>query len=124
MEVEPRIAKPYKLHHCCSCRNYRGKGMECGKKVSLPRFLADQKIAISWKKMRFGAYYSTSNKLLLVARHILTTSLQNILKSWQCKIRKFTVTAFHCERKYAPEVKAAKGLKRCQAEVKGVNNPA
>ena len=34
----------------------------------------------------------------------------------------------HCHRfplwrKYAPEVKAAKGLKRCQAKVKGVNNP-
>ena len=27
-------------------------------------------------KMRFGASYSTSNKLLLVARHILTTGLQ------------------------------------------------
>ena len=27
-------------------------------------------------------------------------------------------------RKYAPEVKAAKGLKRCRAKVKGVNNPA
>ena len=27
-------------------------------------------------------------------------------------------------RKYAQEVKAAKGLKRCRAKVKGVNNPA
>ena len=27
-------------------------------------------------------------------------------------------------RKYTPEVKAAKGLKRCQAKVRGVNNPA
>ena len=30
--------------------------------------------------MRCGASYSTSNKLLLVARHILTTGLQNVLK--------------------------------------------
>ena len=35
----------------------------------------------------------------------------------------------HCHRlpfwrKYAPEVKAAKGLKRCRAKIKGVNNPA
>ena len=30
-------------------------------------------------KMRFGASYSTSNKLLLVARHILTTGLQKLL---------------------------------------------
>ena len=40
---------------------------------------------------------STSNKLLLVARHILTTGLQKCLYSWQCKIPRFTVTAFHCE---------------------------
>ena len=32
MEVEPRIAKQYKCHHCCSCKNYRRKGMEGGKK--------------------------------------------------------------------------------------------
>ena len=48
-------------------------------------------------KKRFGASYSTSNKLLLIAGHIMTTGLQKCLSSWQCKIRKFTVTAFHCE---------------------------
>ena len=47
VEVEPRIAKQYKCQYCCSCKNYRGKGMEGGKKVSLHRFLADQKIASS-----------------------------------------------------------------------------
>ena len=31
------------------------------------------------KKKRFGASYSTSNKLLLVARHILTAVLQKCL---------------------------------------------
>ena len=50
MEVEPRIAKQYKCHHCYSCKNFRGKGMEGGNKVSLRRFLADQKIASSWEK--------------------------------------------------------------------------
>ena len=54
MEAEPRIAKQYKCHHCCSCKNYRGKGMEGGKKVFLRHFLADQKIASSWKKIFFG----------------------------------------------------------------------
>ena len=55
--------------------------MEGEKKMSLRRFGADQKIAISWgeKKMRFGASYSTSNKSLLVARHILNTGLQKCL---------------------------------------------
>ena len=32
MEVEPRIAKQYKCHHCCACKKYCGKGMEGGKK--------------------------------------------------------------------------------------------
>ena len=32
VEVEPSIAKQYKCHHCCSCKNYWGKGMERGKK--------------------------------------------------------------------------------------------
>ena len=34
METEPKIAKQYKCHHCCtcSCKNYRGKGMEGGEK--------------------------------------------------------------------------------------------
>ena len=52
MEVEPRIAKQYKCHHCCSCKNYRGKGMEGGNFcVFASFFLADQKIASSaWKK--------------------------------------------------------------------------
>ena len=92
MEVEPRITKQHKCQYCCSCKNYRGKG-----KVSLRRFLADKKITSSWGKMRFGASYRTSNKLLLVVKHILTTGLQNCLQISQCKIRKFTVTAFHCE---------------------------
>ena len=41
MEVEPRIAKQYKCHHCRTCKNYVGKGMEGGegeKRESLRRF--------------------------------------------------------------------------------------
>ena len=73
------------------------RGWRVGKKCFCVVFLADQKIASSWKKVRFGASYRTSKKLLLVAKHILTTGIQKCLLSWQCKIRKFTVTAFHCE---------------------------
>ena len=50
------------------CKNYRGKGMERGeKKVSLHRFLDDQKIASQsvLEKMRFGASYSFSLLLLV-----------------------------------------------------------
>ena len=54
MDVEPRVAKQYKCHHCCSCKNYQGKGMEDGKKKCLRRFLADQKIVSSWGKCILG----------------------------------------------------------------------
>ena len=56
MEVEPRLVQQYKCHHCCNCKNYRGKGMEGGKKglCKLYCFLADQKIASSWKKCVSG----------------------------------------------------------------------
>ena len=99
MEVEPSIAKQYKCHHCCSCKNYQGKGMEGGKKSVFASFLADQKIASSWEFFLFWASYSMSSKLLLVVRHILTTGLQKCLSNWQFKICKFTITAFHCEEK-------------------------
>ena len=32
VEAEPRIVKQYKCHHCCSCKNYWGKGMDGGEK--------------------------------------------------------------------------------------------
>ena len=50
----PRIAKQYKCHHCYSCKNYRGKGMEGGKKCLCIGFFADQKIMSSWKKCILG----------------------------------------------------------------------
>ena len=98
IEVQPRIAKQYKCRHCCSCKNYRGKGME-GEKIKClcVVFWLTRRSRVRGEKKAFWGIYSTSNKLLLVARHILTTGLQKYLKSWQCKIRKFTVTAFHCE---------------------------
>ena len=52
--------------------------MEGGKKVSLRHFLADRRSRVRGKKTRFGASYSTSNKLLLIARHILTTGLKKM----------------------------------------------
>ena len=88
VEVEIRIAKQYKCQYCCSCKNYHGKGIEGEQKVSLRRFGADQKIASSKKKMRFGASQSTSNKLLLISRHIMTTYLKKEKKKKEEK--KFT----------------------------------
>ena len=80
MEVEPRIAKQYKCHHRCNCKNYRGKGMEGGKGVFASFYGLPEDREFMWKNKNksWGASYSTSN-LLLVARHILTTGLHKCL---------------------------------------------
>ena len=91
-----------------------------GKKGALRRFLADQKIASSWEKMRFGATYSTSNKVLFVARHILTT---NVFKVGSVKFA-YSLSPPSIVKKVLTGSKIAKGPKRCRAKVKGVNNPA
>ena len=57
----------------------QGKSGGEGKEASLHRFSANQKIASSWKTYVFLPSYSTSNKLLLVARHTLITDLQKCL---------------------------------------------
>ena len=66
MQVEPRIVKQYKCHHCCSCKNYWRKGMEGGKKCLCIVFWGDQKIASSWKKCVLGhpIAWATSHCLL------------------------------------------------------------
>ena len=78
----------------------------------------------SWKKKCFGASYSMSNKLLLIARHILTMGLQKMSLKLAVENSRIHCHRLPLWRKYAPEVKAAKGLKWCRAKVKGVNNPA
>ena len=79
VEAEPRIAKQYKCQYCCSCKNYRGKGMEVGKKCLCVVFLLTRRSRIRGKNAFWGILYSTSNRLLLVARHILSTGLQKCL---------------------------------------------
>ena len=53
--------------------------MEGGKKSVFASFSGRSKDHEFMEKMRFGASYSMSNKLLLVVRHILTTGLQKCL---------------------------------------------
>ena len=55
------------------------KENEKNEEVYLHHFSANQKIASSWGKIRFLPSCSTSNKLLLVARHIFTTDLEKCL---------------------------------------------
>ena len=93
MEVEPRIAKQYKCHHCCCCKHYRGKGMEGGKQKCLGVVFwltrRSRVLERKRKKKRFGASYSTNNKLLLVARHILTMDLKKCLKVGSVKFTNY-----------------------------------
>ena len=61
--------------------------------------------------MRFGASYSTSNNLLLVLPDTFWLwASKNAFKSWQCKIRKFTVTSFHCEESTHRKLKQLRDL--------------
>ena len=80
MPVEPRIAKQYKCHHCCSCKNCRGKGMEGGKYVSLCRFLADQKIAISWTKCVLGHLIARATSYCLLPDTFWLRPSKNVFK--------------------------------------------
>ena len=82
--VEPRMAKQYKFHHCCSCKNYRGKGIEGGKKSVFGPFF--------WGGGGGAARRSRVRGRKCVLGHPIARAT-----SWQRKIRKFTVTAFRCE---------------------------
>ena len=53
--------------------------MEGGKKSVFVSFFGWSEDREFMEKIHFGASYSTSNKLLLVARHILTKGLQKCL---------------------------------------------
>ena len=121
VEVEPRIAKQYKCRYCCSCKNYRGKGME--KKVSLCRFLYDQKIASSLKKCILGHPIARATSYCLFPDTLWLRASKNSFKVGSVKFAN-SLSPPPLWRKYAPEVKAAKGLKRCRAKVKRVNNHA
>ena len=53
--------------------------MEGGKKGVFVSFFGWPEDREFVEKMRFGASYSTSNKLLLISRHIMTTGLKKCL---------------------------------------------
>ena len=122
MKVEPRIAKQYKCHHCCSCKNYQGKGMEGGKgmEVSLHHFSADPKIT-SLCILRHPIARATSYCFLPDTFRLWAS--KNVFKVGSVKFAN-SLSPPSIVKKVRAEVKAVKGLKRCQAKVKGVNNPA
>ena len=117
VEVESRIGKQYKSQYCCSYKNYHGKGMEGGKKVSLCHFLADQKIGVCRKKQFWGILQHEQQVTAYFQTHYdygpPKMPLKLAVKNSQIHCRCLPLW-----RKYAPEVKVAKGLKRCWAKVR------
>ena len=81
MEVEPLELRSSRNATTVAVAKITGeRGWRMKKTVSLRRFLADQKEDREFEEKKcFGASYSTSNKLLLDARRILTTGLQKCL---------------------------------------------
>ena len=55
------------------------RGWRVGEKSVFASFFGSPEDREFLEKMRFGASYSTSKKLLLVTRHILTTGLKKCL---------------------------------------------
>ena len=97
--------------------------MEGEKKESLSRFLADQKIVSSQKKCVLGHPIVQATSYCLFPDTLGLRGSKNAFKVGSVKFAN-SLSPPSIVRKYAPEVKAAKGLKHCQAKVKGVNNPA
>ena len=76
MEVEPRIERNATTVAVAKITGERGWRVEKNVFALFFGWPEDHEFV---EKMRFGASYSTSNKLLLVARHNLTTCLQKCL---------------------------------------------
>ena len=124
VEVEPRIAKQYKCHHCCSCRNYHGKRMEgVEKRCFCVVFWLTRRSGVRRKKSVLGHPIARAASYYLLPDTLWLRSSKNAFKVGSVKFAN-SLSPLPLWRNYAPEVKAAKGLKRCQAKVKGVNNPA
>ena len=79
MEVEPRIVKQYKCHHCCSSKNYGEREWRVKKKKSLHRFLAYQ-IASSWKKCVWGHLLARTTSYCLLPDTFWRRASQNAFK--------------------------------------------
>ena len=119
VKVEPRIAKQYKCQYCCSCKKYRGKGMEGGQKVCGVIFWLTRRSRVRRKNAFWGIVLHEQQVIAYCQTHY-DYGLQKCLQSWQCKI--------HCHclplwRKYAPEVKTAKGLKRWRVKSRELTTP-
>ena len=84
MEVEPGIAKQYKCHHCCSCKNYQGKVMEVEKKCLCIVFLRTRRSWFCRKKCILGHPIARASYCLMPDTFYLQAS-KNALKVFAFK---------------------------------------
>ena len=66
MEIQPRSVKQYKCHHCCSCKNYWGKGMEGGQKCLCVIFLLTRRSRVHENKSILGHTIARATKYCLL----------------------------------------------------------
>ena len=69
MEAESRIVKQYKCHHCCSCKNYWGKGMEGGKKCFCIIFWLTRRLQFCRKNVFWGILYHEQQVIACCQTH-------------------------------------------------------
>ena len=128
MEIETRIAKHYKCHYRCVCKDYRGKLMEEGEGggVCIVSWLTRR----SWVRRKTECVFWQPIARATSSIPRTTSSCRFMpdtlwLRAFKNAFKVGTVTLrIHSHRpplwrKYAPEVKTAKGLKRCQVKSQG-----
>ena len=114
VEVEPRIVKQCRYHYCCVYKNYRGRVMEDEKRFCIISQLTRKGCKCVGKK--FGGHpiaFMPDSLRLQAFRNAFKVGTVNFANS---------LSLPSIVKKYAPEVKTAKGLKLCWVKVKGVNN--
>ena len=87
--------------------------------MSLHSFLADQKITRLWKKCILWHPIAWATSYCLLPNTLWLRASKNDFKAGSIK---FANSLLPLWRKFVPEIKAANGLKRCWAKIKGVNN--
>ena len=109
-----------------SRKNYRGKVMEGGKKVSLHRFFGwPEERDFVGKKCVLGHSIAQAAKYCLLPDTFWLRASKNVFEVGSVKFANLlSPPSFVKKVRTRTRSKSSQGLKRCQAKVKGVNNPA
>ena len=112
MDVERRIEKC-----CCICKNDRGKVMKDGKKYLCTVIRLTKRSRVRRKNKFWGIPARATSYCLLP-----NTFFKNAFKVGTVKFAD-SLSPPSIVKKYAPEVKASKGLKRCREKSREVTTP-